>query len=62
MITLFLAGVRAETLSVRIWNSLLLEVEPIIAAAGTLLIGVTVLALLLDWGVRRLRARDPVSI
>jgi putative spermidine/putrescine transport system permease protein len=32
MISLFLAGVRSETLPVRIWNSLLLEVEPTIAA------------------------------
>jgi putative spermidine/putrescine transport system permease protein len=56
MISLFLAGVRAETLPVRIWNSLLLEVEPTIAAVSSLLIGVTVLALLTDWGVRRVRA------
>lgn len=57
MISLFLAGVRSETLPVRIWNSLLLEVEPTIAAVSSLLIGVTVLALLADWGVRRLRAQ-----
>lgn len=53
MISLFLAGIRAETLPVRIWNSLLLEVEPTIAAVSTLLIGVTVVALLTDWAVRR---------
>lgn len=55
MISMFLAGVRSETLPVRIWNSLLLEVEPTIAAVNSMLIGVTVLALLADWGVRRLR-------
>jgi putative spermidine/putrescine transport system permease protein len=55
MISLFLAGVRAETLPVRIWHSLLLEVEPTIAAVSTVLIGVTVLALITDWAVRRLR-------
>ncbi|WP_149536075.1 ABC transporter permease [Siccirubricoccus phaeus] len=55
MISLFLAGVRSETLPVRIWNSLLLEVEPTIAAVSTVLIAVTVVALLADWGVRRLR-------
>lgn len=55
MISLFLAGVRAETLPVRIWHSLLLEVEPTIAAVSSLLIGVTVLALMTDWAVRRLR-------
>lgn len=57
MISLFLAGVRAETLPVRIWNSLLLEVEPTIAAVSSLLIGVTSLALLADWAMRRLRNR-----
>jgi len=57
MISLFLAGVRSETLPVRIWNSLLLEVEPTIAAVSSLLIAVTVLALLVDWGVRQLRER-----
>lgn len=56
MISLFLAGVRSETLPVRIWNSLLMEVEPTIAAVSTLLIGVTVVALLADWGIRTRRA------
>jgi len=56
MISLFLAGVRAETLPVRIWHSLLLEVEPTIAAVSSVLIGVTILALLLDWLVRRMRS------
>jgi ABC-type spermidine/putrescine transport system permease subunit II len=56
IISLFLAGIRSETLPVRIWNSLLLEVEPTIAAVSTLLIGVTVLALLGDWAVKRRRA------
>jgi len=55
MISLFLVGIRSETLPVRIWNSLLLEVEPTIAAVSSLLIGVTVLALLADWAVRRRR-------
>jgi ABC-type spermidine/putrescine transport system permease subunit II len=55
MIALFLAGVRSETLPVRIWHSLLLEVEPTIAAVSTLLIGVTVLALLADWALRGAR-------
>jgi len=56
MISLFLAGVRSETLPVRIWNSLLLEVEPTIAAVSSVLIAATVLALLADWLLRRLRA------
>ncbi len=55
MISLFLSGVRSETLPVRIWNSLLLEVEPTIAAVNSMLIGVTVVALMIDWAVRRLR-------
>ena len=55
VISLFLAGVRAETLPVRIWNSLTLQLEPTIAAVSTLLIAVTVTALLLDVFARRLR-------
>src|ERR1700730_1002585 len=42
LISLFLAGVRAETLPVRIWNSLNLQVEPTIAAVSGFLIGVTI--------------------
>jgi putative spermidine/putrescine transport system permease protein len=61
VISLFLAGIRAETLPVRIWNSLMLEVEPTIAAVSTALIAVTTLALLLEWGVRRLRAGTSLS-
>lgn len=57
VIALFLAGVKAQTLPVRIWNSLLLEVEPTIAAVSSLLIAVTVLALAIDWAVRGLRAQ-----
>lgn len=55
VISLFLAGIRSETLPVRIWNSLMLEIEPTIAAVSTLLIALTTLALTLDWLVRRLR-------
>ena len=45
IISLFLAGVRSQTLPVRIWNSLHLQVEPIIAAVSAFLIGVTALIL-----------------
>jgi len=55
MISLFLAGIRAETLPVRIRNSLLWEVKPTIAAVSSPLICVTMLALLADRGIRRLR-------
>lgn len=55
VISLFLAGVRGQTLPVRIWNSLTLEIEPTIAAVSTLLIAVTALALAADTLVRRLR-------
>jgi putative spermidine/putrescine transport system permease protein len=44
-------------LPVRIWNSLHLEIEPVVAAAATFLIGVTGLVLLADGGLRRLRNR-----
>jgi putative spermidine/putrescine transport system permease protein len=53
IISLFLAGVSAETLPVRIWSSLLLQVEPTIAAVSTCLIVVTIAILLLDWQVNK---------
>ena len=45
LIPLFLSGVEAQTLTVRIWNSLLLEVDPTIAAVSSFLIGVTAVVL-----------------
>ena len=57
VISLFLAGARNQTLPVRIWNSLHLEIEPVIAAAATFLIAVTGLVLLVDAGMRRMRGR-----
>jgi ABC-type spermidine/putrescine transport system permease subunit II len=55
IIALFLAGVRSETLPVRIWNSLHLQVEPIIAAVSAFLIAVTGIILLLDALLRQWR-------
>ncbi|MEO8278768.1 MAG: ABC transporter permease [Ideonella sp.] len=52
IISLFLAGVRSETLPVRIWNSLHLQIEPVIAAVSAFLIAVTGFVLLLDALVR----------
>jgi putative spermidine/putrescine transport system permease protein len=57
VISLFLAGARSQTLPVRIWNSLHLEIEPVVAAAATFLIAVTGVVLMVDGGVRR-RRRD----
>ena len=57
LISLFLAGVRAQTLPVRIWNSLNLQVEPTIAAVSAFLIGVTVLILAADGILRHRRGR-----
>jgi len=45
LIPLFLSGVEAQTLTVRVWNSLLLEVDPTIAAVSSFLIGVTITVL-----------------
>jgi putative spermidine/putrescine transport system permease protein len=56
IISLFLTGVRAQTLPVRIWNSLHLEIEPTIAAVSAFLIGVTALVLLVDALLRGRRA------
>jgi putative spermidine/putrescine transport system permease protein len=56
IISLFLTGVQAQTLPVRIWNSLHLEIEPTIAAVSAFLIGITALVLLLDALLRGRRA------
>jgi len=45
LIPLFLSGVEVQTLTVRVWNSLLLEVDPTIAAVSSFLIGVTITVL-----------------
>jgi len=57
VISIFMAGVRSETLPVRIWNSLHLQVEPVIAAVSAFLVAVTGIVLLLDAGFRGWRAR-----
>ncbi|MCB2055396.1 MAG: ABC transporter permease [Geminicoccaceae bacterium] len=54
IIALFLSGVSSETLPVRIWNSLRMDVEPTIAAVSAFLIGVTVFVLLIDAAARRM--------
>lgn len=48
LIGLFLSGVQSQTLTVRIWNSLSLELEPTIAAVSTLLIAMTVVILAIN--------------
>lgn len=55
LISLFLSGVYAQTLPVRIWNSLNLQVEPTIAAVSAFLIAVTTLVLVIDGVLRHLR-------
>jgi ABC-type spermidine/putrescine transport system permease subunit II len=62
IIALFLAGVRSQTLPVRIWNSLHLEIEPIIAAVSAFLIAVTGVVLLVDGAVRRVRASASAGV
>lgn len=46
LISLFLAGTKVQTLTVRVWNSIQLDVDPTIAAVSSFLIAVTVLVLL----------------
>jgi putative spermidine/putrescine transport system permease protein len=48
LIGLFLSGIRTQTLTVRIWNSLSLQFEPTIAAVSTMLIGLTVTILVFN--------------
>lgn len=57
IIGLFLSGVLSETLQVRIWNSLLMEAEPIIAAVSAFLILSTVVILGLEALVRHTRSK-----
>ena len=58
IIPLFLGGPRAQTLAVRIWNSVLLEIEPTIAAVSTFLIGVALIVLLLAGLLKRARTAN----
>lgn len=55
VISLFVAGIGAQTLPVRIWNSLTQELEPTIAAVSTVLVAVTVGVLLADHAIRSRR-------
>lgn len=55
VISLFLTNAASETLPVRIWNSLHLQVEPTVAAVSAFLIGVTGLVLAADAFLRRRR-------
>ena len=57
LISLFLAGVHTQTLPVRIWNSLNLQVEPTIAAVSAFLIGVTTLILIAEAALRNQQER-----
>ena len=53
VVSLFLTNAATQTLPVRIWNSLHLQVEPTIAAVSAFLIGVTGLVLAADALLRR---------
>jgi len=46
LIAMFMAGSTAQTLPVRIWNSVLFQLDPTIAAVSALLVVVSVIALL----------------
>lgn len=61
VIAMFLSGLSAETLQVRIWNSLQMDAEPIIASVSALLIGVTVVLLAVDACLRHIRARRTLT-
>ena len=57
LIPLFLSGVEIQTLTVRIWNSLQLEVDPTIAAVSSFLVGFTAAVLGASAVLRR---RQPI--
>lgn len=46
IVPLFLGGPYSQTLAVRIWNSVMLEIEPTIAAVSTLLIGLAIASMM----------------
>ncbi len=58
LIPLFLSGVEVQTLTVRVWNSLLLEVDPTITAVSSFLIAVTCAVLGASAVLRRKGERD----
>lgn len=53
IIPLFLGGPTTQTLAVRIWNSVVMEIEPTISAVAVLLIGMTVVAMVLVSLIKR---------
>jgi putative spermidine/putrescine transport system permease protein len=55
IVSLFLTNAATQTLPVRIWNSLHLEIEPTIAAVSAFLIAITGTVLLLNTALRRKR-------
>ena len=61
IISLFLTGVGTETLPVKVWNSLLLQIEPTIAAVSAFFVAVTLIVLIVDWAVKHLRTPSVVS-
>ncbi|WP_051401647.1 ABC transporter permease [Advenella kashmirensis] len=58
IVSLFLSGLDSETMPVRIWNSLLMNMEPVIAAISTFLIAITVVLLLLEVVFRKSRNKQ----
>ncbi len=58
IIPLFLGGPETQTLAVRIWNSVLLEIEPTIAAVSSFLIAVALLVLILAGLLGRARGHS----
>jgi ABC-type spermidine/putrescine transport system permease subunit II len=61
LISLFLSGVHTQTLPVRIWNSLNLQVEPTVAAVSAFLIAVTCVVLGVDGVLRHRRGQRRVG-
>src|SRR6202453_4676375 len=61
LISLFLSGVHTQTLPVRIWNSLNLQVEPTIAAVSAFLIAMTCVVLGVDGVLRHRRGQRRVG-
>jgi putative spermidine/putrescine transport system permease protein len=53
VVALFVSGVNAATLPVQMWSGLLFEINPIVASVSTMLIGISVVALLLLASLRR---------
>jgi len=59
VVALYISGSSAITLPVEMWSGLRFEINPVVAAVSSLLLGISILTLLTIGLVRRMAAGDP---